>query len=116
LLEVEYCYRENSKSIYERNSNYLQYKNNMVPFISLRQKFNYPGHNNPDDMVIILNKFDKKYAIIVDDIIGEQQAVIKPLGELFINQPYFSGGSIMVDGNLALVLDTNYLFNQSVLN
>jgi|WetSurMetagenome_2_1015567.scaffolds.fasta_scaffold48601_1 two-component system, chemotaxis family, sensor kinase CheA len=116
LLEVEYCYKEKSSSIYEKNSHYLQYKNNMVPFISLRRKFNYPDHQNPEEMVIILNKFDKKYAIIVDDIIGEQQAVIKPLGELFINQPYFSGGSIMVDGNLALVLDTNYLFNQSVLN
>jgi two-component system chemotaxis sensor kinase CheA len=62
-------------------------------------------------MVIIINKFDKKYALIVDDILGEQQAVIKPLGELFIKQPYFSGGSIMFDRNLALILDTNYLFN-----
>jgi two-component system chemotaxis sensor kinase CheA len=76
----------------------------------------FPGNNRQEEMVIILNKFDKKYAIIVDDIIGEQQAVIKPLGKLFIHQPYFSGGSIMVDGNLALVLDTNYLFTQSVLN
>jgi two-component system chemotaxis sensor kinase CheA len=88
----------------------------MVPFVSLRQKFNYPAHGSREEMVIILNKLERKFAIVVDDIIGEQQAVIKPLGELFINQPYFSGGSIMVDGNLALVLDTNYLFNQSVLN
>ncbi|MBN1791969.1 MAG: chemotaxis protein CheA [Bacteroidales bacterium] len=116
LLEVEYCYMESRNNLYLKNSNYLQYKNNMVPFISLRQKFNFPLHNNPEEMVIILNKFNTRYAIVVDDIIGEQQAVIKPLGELFINQPYFSGGSILVDGNLALVLDTNYLFNQSVLN
>jgi two-component system chemotaxis sensor kinase CheA len=116
LLEVEYCYKESQHNLYLKNSNYLQYKNSMVPFISLRRKFNFPLHNNHEEMVIILNKFDKRYAIVVDDIIGEQQAVIKPLGELFINQPYFSGGSIMVDGNLALVLDTNYLFNQSVLN
>jgi two-component system chemotaxis sensor kinase CheA len=116
LLEVEYCYKEDRKNIYERNNNYLHYNNSMVPFISLRQKFNFPGNNRQEEMVIILNKFDKKYAIIVDDIIGEQQAVIKPLGKLFIHQPYFSGGSIMVDGNLALVLDTNYLFTQSVLN
>jgi two-component system chemotaxis sensor kinase CheA len=112
MLEVEYCYKENRKNIYDKNNNYLQYKNDMVPFISLRRKFNYPDlmHQN-EEMVIIINKFDKKYALIVDDILGEQQAVIKPLGELFIKQPYFSGGSIMVDGNLALVLDTNYLFN-----
>jgi two-component system chemotaxis sensor kinase CheA len=116
VLEVEYCYKEDRKNIFERNSNYLYYKDSMVPFVSLRRKFNYPDHDRQEETVIIINKFDRKYAIIVDDIIGEQQAVIKPLGELFINQPYFSGGSIMVDGNLSLVLDTNYLFNQSKMN
>jgi two-component system, chemotaxis family, sensor kinase CheA len=49
---------------------------------------------------------------VADQIIGEHQAVIKPLGDLFMNQPYFSGGSIMVDGQLAFILDTNFLFNQ----
>jgi two-component system, chemotaxis family, sensor kinase CheA len=116
LLDVEYCYKEDRKNIYDRNNKYLQFNNAMVPFISLRQKFNFPGSKNHEEMVLILNKFDKRFAIIADDIIGEQQAVIKPLGKLFIRQPYFSGGSIMVDGNLALVLDTNYLFTQSILN
>ena len=116
LLEVEYCYKESRNNIYGKNSSYVEYKNNMVPFISLRQKFNFPHYENTNEMVIIISKYNKKYAIIADDILGEQQAVIKPLGELFINQPYYSGGSIMADGNLALVLDTNYLFNQSVLN
>jgi two-component system chemotaxis sensor kinase CheA len=116
LLEVEYCYKESRNKIYSKNSSYVQYKNNMIPFISLRQKFNLGHHEHTDEMVIIISKYSKKYAIIVDDILGEQQAVIKPLGEVFANQPYYSGGSIMADGNLALVLDTNYLFNQSVLN
>jgi two-component system chemotaxis sensor kinase CheA len=116
LLEVEYCYKESRNNIYGKNSSYVQYKNNMIPFISLRQKFKFPHHDNLDEMVIIISKYDKKYAIIVDDILGEHQAVIKSLGELFANQPYYSGGSIMADGNLALVLDTNYLFNQTVLN
>jgi two-component system chemotaxis sensor kinase CheA len=116
LLEVEYCYKESRNNLYGKNSSYVQYKNNMIPFISLRQKFKFPHHDNTDEMVIIISKYNKKYAIIVDDILGEQQAVIKPLGELFANQPYYSGGSIMADGNLALILDTNYLFNQTVLN
>ena len=116
LLEIEYCYKEMRENIYERNSNMLQYKNNLVPFVSLRRKFKCPLNNHKEEMVIIINKYDKKYALIVDDIIGEHQAVIKPLGGLFVNQPYFSGASILVDGNLALILDTNYLFNQSVLN
>ena len=117
LLEIEYCFKENQLEILKRDINYIQYKNELVPFISLRNKFKLPSRSDGDEeMVIIINKFDKKYALLVDKIIGEHQAVIKPLGELFLNQPYFSGGSIMVDGKLALILDTNYLFNQTVLN
>jgi two-component system chemotaxis sensor kinase CheA len=67
-------------------------------------------------MVIVINKYDRKYAITADRIIGEHQAVIKPLGDLFANQPYFSGGSIMVDGKLAFILDTNFLFSKASIN
>lgn len=115
LLEVEYCYKESRKNLYGRNDPYLPYKNDMVPFLSLRSKFRYPDTDSQHVMVVILSKYEKRVALVVDDVVGEQQTVIKPLGKLFINQPYFSGGSIMASGNLALVLDTNYLFNQSGL-
>jgi two-component system, chemotaxis family, sensor kinase CheA len=116
LLDVEYCYTEKRINLYDQDNRFVQYKNNLVPFISLREKFKYPDHENDNEMVIIINKYDKRYAIIADKLIGEHQAVIKPLGELFVNQPYFSGGSIMVDGKLALILDTNFLFNQIATN
>lgn len=82
----------------------------MVPYISLREKFSYPRQDNEEEMIVVINKYDKKYALLVDRIVGEHQAVIKSLGGVFSNQPYFSGGSIMVDGSLALILDTNHLF------
>ncbi len=116
LLEVEFCYKERRSNLYAHNSNYISYKNNMVPYVSLRQKFNSQPSRHEDEMVVIISKYDKKYAILVDDILGEHQAVIKPLGAVFSNHSYFSGGSIMADGNLALVLDTDHLFNQNSLN
>jgi len=116
LLEVEYCYQEKRSVIFGNNNRYLRYKEEMVPFISLREKFNHNSGQNEEEMVVIIKKFHQRYALIVDKVIGEQQTVIKSLGELFIKQPYFSGGNIMVDGKLALILDTNYLFNRSILN
>ena len=116
LLDVEYCYKEKRINLANQDNKFVKYKNNPVPFISLREKFKYSDHENDSEMVIIINKFDNRYAIIADKLIGEHQAVIKPLGELFVNQPYFSGGSIMVDGKLALILDTNFLFNQIATN
>lgn len=115
LLEVEYCYKEKQEVIFGNKNRYLRYKDEMVPFISLREKFNHNIKQNEEEMVVIINKFHQRYALIVDKVIGEQQTVIKSLGELFVKQPYFSGGNIMVDGKLALILDTNYLFNKNVL-
>jgi two-component system chemotaxis sensor kinase CheA len=116
LLDVEYCYKEKRINLTNQDNRFVKYKNNPVPYISLREKFKYSDHENDSEMVIIINKFDKRYAIIADKLIGEHQAVIKPLGEIFVNQPYFSGGSILVDGKLALILDTNFLFNQIAAN
>ncbi|MBN2347723.1 MAG: chemotaxis protein CheA [Bacteroidales bacterium] len=116
LLEVEYCFKEKKSVIYGNNNRFLRYKDEMVPFISLREKFKFNMHQNEDEMVVIINKFNQRYALIVDKVVGEQQTVIKSLGELFIRQPYFSGGNIMVDGKLALILDTNYLFSRNILN
>jgi two-component system, chemotaxis family, sensor kinase CheA len=111
VMDIEYCFKEESKKLFQKDNRYVQYKNNPIPLVSLREQFKYQASDNEDQMVIVINKFDRRYAVAADEIVGEHQAVIKPLGDLFINQPYFSGGSIMVDGKLAFILDTNFLFN-----
>lgn len=116
LLEIEYCYNEATEKIFNRENNCLQYKGSLIPYISLRRKFKFPDNTSGNEMVIVINKFEKRYGLIVDHVIGEQQTVIKNLGEVFINQSYFSGGNIMSDGKIALILDTNHLFNQAYLN
>lgn len=113
IMDIEYCFKENYSALFNKDNKYIQYKNSPIPLISLRGQFKYAPYESEDAMVIVINKFDRKYAIVADRIIGEHQAVIKPLGELFMNQPYFSGGSIMTDGKLALILDTNFLFSQA---
>jgi two-component system, chemotaxis family, sensor kinase CheA len=109
MLEVEYCYQEKTASLLNQENRCLRYKDELIPFISLREKFNYESTTSEHSMVVIVNKYDSRFAIIVDEVIGEQQSVIKNLGEVFVNQPYFSGGNIMTDGKLVLILDTNYL-------
>lgn len=116
LLDIEYCYLINKEELYEQHNRQLKYKSDLLPFVSLREKFQYAPQPGDNEMVIIINKFEEKYAIVVDQIIGEHQAVIKPIGDVFKNQPYFSGGSIMINGELALILDTNYIFTQAIKN
>jgi two-component system chemotaxis sensor kinase CheA len=47
--------------------------------------------------------------VIVDDIIGEYQTVVKPLGRFLKKQEYISGASILGDGTIALVVDSSRL-------
>ncbi len=116
VMDIEYCYKDLNSNLFQKDNKYVQFKNNPIPLISLREEFKYKPSDKKETMVIVITKFDRKYAITADEIIGEHQAVIKSLGDLFINQPLFSGGSIMVDGKLALILDTNFLFNQITKN
>jgi len=114
VLDIEYCFKDCNENLFKKDNRYIQFKNSPIPLVSLRERFGYPAGDHNEIMVIVINKFDQRYAIIVDRIIGEHQAVIKPLGELFLNQHFFSGGSVMVDGRLALILDTNFLYNQVI--
>lgn len=111
ITDIEYCFKEKTANLLNRDNQYIEFKNSPIPLIFLRKQFKFPASDAQETMVIVINKFDRKYAIVADSIVGEHQAVIKPLGTLFLNQPYFSGGSIMIDGKLALILDTNFLFN-----
>jgi two-component system chemotaxis sensor kinase CheA len=114
VLDIEYCFKDKNDTLFQKDNNYIQFKNNPIPLVSLRDQFGYPAGDQNEIMIIVINKFDRRYAITADRIIGEYQAVIKPLGELFVNQHFFSGGSVMVDGRLALILDTNFLYNQVI--
>jgi two-component system chemotaxis sensor kinase CheA len=52
------------------------------------------------------------FGLIVDEVIHEYQAVIKPLGRLLKGQDIFSGASILGTGELALVIDTNKMIKK----
>ena len=50
---------------------------------------------------------EKRVGLAVDTVIGEYQAVLKPLGRYFKAQEMISGATILGDGTVALVMDTN---------
>jgi two-component system chemotaxis sensor kinase CheA len=68
---------------------------------------------DPEQAAIVsIQHGNSEKGIVVDRVKGELQAVLKPLGEMYSDQDYISGGTILGDGNLALVLDTNKLISR----
>jgi two-component system chemotaxis sensor kinase CheA len=81
----------------------------MIPFFNLREEFDIKKDALKDEHAIVISYEEKKVALIVDDVIGEYQAVLKSLGKQYKNQEIVSGATILGDGTVALVLDTNMM-------
>jgi two-component system, chemotaxis family, sensor kinase CheA len=82
------------------------------PYINLHEEFEsrFP---RPDEQYLIAVTYENQsFGLVVDEVIREYQAVIKPLGRLLKAQEVFSGASILGTGQLALVLDTNKMIQK----
>ena len=67
---------------------------------------------NEDDesmVVVIVKKGDKQVGLVVDNLIGQQEIVIKSLGKYITNNKIISGATILGDGEVALIVDVNTL-------
>lgn len=104
INEIEYCYKEQHSKLFKKTSRQLNYADQLLPFVSLREYFGMDGFPS-QETVIVINKNDTKMAIVVDNIIGELQTVYKPLNDILNSIPCFSGASILGDGSMALILD-----------
>ncbi len=78
-----------------------------IPFFNLRKEFNLPETSLTMEQVIVVHFEERKVGFVVDTVVGEYQAVLKPLGRHYKNQDMISGATILGDGTVALVMDTN---------
>lgn len=60
-------------------------------------------------IVVVVKKGDQRLGLVVDDLLGQQETVIKSLGSHITNTKLFSGATILGNGEVALILDTNTL-------
>ena len=90
-------------------------RGDLYPLIRLHELFDVePVNRNPwEAMVIQVEGEGKTTCILVDELVGQQQVVIKSLGESFKKIRYVSGGAIMGDGRVGLILDTGGLISAS---
>jgi two-component system chemotaxis sensor kinase CheA len=78
-----------------------------VPYFDLRADFEIGGEPPQRREIVLVSYENEKVALIVDYVVGENQTVLKPLGKHYKNQDFLSGGTILGDGSVALVLDIN---------
>ncbi len=78
-------------------------------YLNLREIFEEEDVSVDDSQLVLVKYEDKRVGVIVDNVIGEYQTVVKPLGRFLKKLENVSGASIMGDGTISLVIDTNRL-------
>ncbi len=90
-------------------------ENEQFQFIDLREAFGTTVDNKGTEQLILVKYEDKKVGLLVDQVIGEYQTVVKPMGRFLKKQENISGASIMGDGTIAMVIDTNRLIHNNAI-
>lgn len=87
----------------------------VIPLLRLLDAFELTrpaGEAEPEEIfVVIVTVMGKQIGIVVDNLIGEGDVVIKPLGKFIGDVPGISGATIMGDGDVAIILDISSLVN-----
>ncbi|HUK17268.1 MAG TPA: chemotaxis protein CheW, partial [Bryobacteraceae bacterium] len=84
----------------------------LLPVLRLYRRFAVkPRSEDPLHSVLIVVEVEgRRFGLLVDDLIGKQEVVIKGLGELFKHVGGISGGAILGDGRVGLILDMDRLY------
>jgi two-component system chemotaxis sensor kinase CheA len=87
----------------------------VLPLIRLREMFEIPGRPERRESVVVVRGAGDRVGIVVDDLLGELQAVIKPLSRLFKQLQGIAGSTILGSGRVALILDVPGLIERTRL-
>ncbi len=112
LSVVDKCYEVENKEMIGNFNQLLTLDNQQIPFINIHKEFGYSEISDADNsQIIVVSDADRRVGISVDCIIGEYQAVVKPIGKYYRNQDFISGATILGDGSIALVMDTHKIID-----
>lgn len=114
LAAVESC-MELTAEMKEKSTNsdgdLIYYRDSLMPYIKMRDFLNYEGEIPEREQLVVLRTEDTVYGVVVDQVIGDHQTVIKNLGKVFKKAKGFSGATILGSGEVALILNVTIIAN-----
>lgn len=94
-----------------QNKEVIHLRDNVIPLIRMTEILDIESSKDPSEnlIVVIVKKGDKQVGLVVDELIGQQEIVIKSMGKYINKCKIISGATILGDGEVALILDANAL-------
>jgi two-component system chemotaxis sensor kinase CheA len=113
LSAVEECVELSTEAdARSRGRSFLNIRGDLVPFLRLRALFSAREPADRYQKVVIVSANEMRVGLVVDQVIGDHQTVIKSLSKLHADVEIFSGATILGDGTVALILDIAHLVEQ----
>jgi two-component system chemotaxis sensor kinase CheA len=92
---------------------YINLRGEVLPFVRLHDHFEVGGKGSRRENIVVVQYGGRKAGLVVDQLMGEFQTVIKPLGKMFSRVKGISGSTILGTGEVALILDVQALIQQA---
>ncbi|MGO4114801.1 chemotaxis protein CheA [Rhizobium ruizarguesonis] len=110
LSAVEECLELSlEEDLRSRGRSFISLRDSLVPFLRLRDLFRTGTKPDVHQKVVVISTGTERVGLVVDQIIGDHQTVIKSMSKLHNNVATFSGATILGDGSVALILDVGHL-------
>ncbi|MEQ8188488.1 MAG: chemotaxis protein CheA [Candidatus Eremiobacterota bacterium] len=110
LASVEECVELTRTDIEMAHGRHIiNVRGEIVPYISLKEIFSIDAKEREIEQVVVTRMNGQRVGLVVDQVIGEHQTVIKTLGKVYQHAKGLSGATILGDGTVALILDVNQL-------
>ena len=85
-----------------------------VPFLRLRHYFKAPGDAPQREKLVVVEHDRRRAALVVDELVGETRAVVKPMSRLFRRSAWISGSALLGSGDIGLVLEVASILDDAV--
>jgi two-component system chemotaxis sensor kinase CheA len=116
LFAVREMFRPGDDTVWtvRQKSEMALVRGTLLPVLRLHRRFRLtPRSEDPREGVLVVAEVEgQRFCLLVDELIGKQEVVIKSLGEVFRNVAGVAGGAIMGDGKVGLILDLDKLYTE----
>lgn len=114
MNNVKQVFPVTRKELKKSFNNVISKDNHQIPFVNLIKEFEEKDTSQEELYLIIVDYGKKEMGFVINSVEGKYQAVIKPLSRLAQKQEIFSGASVLGDGEVALVIDTNKMIDKFI--
>jgi len=114
-IAIQKAFKPDKKDCFtiEGKGEMVKDKDSLVPVIRLNEIYNSSNRKKSiwDNLVVVVESKDEKRALLIDELLGKDEYVIKSLGSNLENVEGLAGGAILADGRVGLILDIHGIFN-----